>query len=417
MRNKSFHRNPPEMLPPHSPPRKHSPPAPAQHGDDAVRLTDDDAASSRLYVSRLRAPSTAPDYAACSSAAQAGYLHDPFASLLYKAPMSQPGEFPPQGASRARKPPLINVGTHHRTWGIDLLVDRFLQSGGKQVVSLGAGSDTRFWRLMSRATPPDLAKYVEIDFPHLTSPKAQRIARHRKLSQYLDSPLDPSATTTTAMPPPGQHSYKVSKGGTQLSSPLYTLIPLDLRPSPSEPASSISSILTHHILPQLDPNLPTLFLAECLFPYMSPDDSKEIIKWFGETFHSCIGVVYEMVGLDDSFGNVMRRNLAVSRCSFRVYSLITNPTQVRNLSIPGSIFSTPESQAGRFTSPVLEGGKFDSAGAKTLWQIREEDVGPEELQRISKLEILDEIEELRLVLEHYVIAWGTKGETMSSVSL
>ncbi|OWZ62162.1 leucine carboxyl methyltransferase 1 [Cryptococcus neoformans] len=382
MRNKSFHRNPPEMLPPHSVPPKHSPPAPAQHADDAVRLTDDDAASSRL------------------SAAQAGYLHDPFASLLYKAPMSQPGAFPPQGASRARKPPLINVGTHHRTWGIDLLVDRFLQSGGKQVVSLGAGSDTRFWRLMSRATPPDLAKYVEIDFPHLTSPKAQRIARHRKLSQYLDSPLDPSAATTPAMPPPGQHSYKVSKGGTQLSSPLYTLIPLDLRPSPSEPASSISSILTHHILPQLDPNLPTLFLAECLFPYMSPDDSKEIIKWFGETFHSCMGVVYEMVGLDDSFGNVMRRNLAV-----------------RNLSIPGSIFSTPESQAGRFTSPVLEGGKFDSAGAKTLWQIREEDVGPEELQRISKLEILDEIEELRLVLEHYVIAWGTKGETMSSISL
>lgn len=36
---------------------------------------------------------------------------------------------------------------------------------------------------------------------------------------------------------------------------------------------------------------------------------------------------------------------------------------------------------------------------------------------ISKLEILDEIEELRLVLDHYVIAWGTKGETMSSISL
>lgn len=30
---------------------------------------------------------------------------------------------------------------------------------------------------------------------------------------------------------------------------------------------------------------------------------------------------------------------------------------------------------------MLQGGKFDSAGAKTLWQIREEDVGPEELQR------------------------------------
>ncbi|KIR54161.1 leucine carboxyl methyltransferase 1 [Cryptococcus gattii Ru294] len=372
------------MLPPNLPPRRESPSPsanPSPDSDDAIRLTDDDAASSRL------------------SAAQVGYLQDPFASLLYKAPMSQPGGFGPQGGIRARKPPLINVGTHHRTWAIDLLVDRFLQSGGKQVVSLGAGSDTRFWRLMSRATPPDLLKYVEIDFPHLTSPKAQRIARHRKLYQYLDNSSDPSPTAST-MPPPGQHSYKVSKGGTQLSSPLYTLIPLDLRPSPYEPTSSISSILSDHVLPQLDPSLPTLFLAECLFPYMPPEDSKQIIKWFGETFGSCMGVVYEMVGLDDSFGNVMRRNLAV-----------------RNLSIPGSIFSTPESQAERFTSPILEGGKFDNAGAKTLWQIREEDVGPEELQRISKLEILDEIEELRLVLDHYVIAWGTKGETMSSISL
>lgn len=267
-----------------------------------------------------------------SSAAQVGYLQDPFASLLYRPPMPQPGAFAPQAVGRARKPPLINVGTHHRTWGIDRLVDRFLQRGGKQVVSLGAGSDTRFWRLMvrpscpaktsvhtvsqSRATPPDLARYVEIDFPHLTSPKAQRIARHRKLYQYL-------GPSSTAMPPPG-HPYTVSKGGTQLSSPLYTLLPLDLRPSPSEPASSISAILSHHVLPQLDPRLPTLFLAECLFPYMSPEDSREIIKWFGETFCSCMGVVYEMVGLDDSFGNVMKRNLAVSR-SFFILSLSQPP--------------------------------------------------------------------------------------------
>lgn len=73
------------------------------------------------------------------------YLNDAFVSLLYKPPsLGGPG---PNTLS-ARKSPLINVGTHHRTYAIDRLVERFLEKGGKQIVSLGAGSDTRFWRLM-----------------------------------------------------------------------------------------------------------------------------------------------------------------------------------------------------------------------------------------------------------------------------
>lgn len=31
------------------------------------------------------------------------------------------------------------------------------------------------------------------------------------------------------------------------------------------------------------------------------------------------------------------------------------------------------------------------------------------MSRISKLEFLDEIEELRLVLSHYCVAWASKG--------
>lgn len=52
-----------------------------------------------------------------------------------------------------KRPPLINIGTHARTTGVDELVRRFLlgpakAAGGGQIVSLGAGSDTRFWRIM-----------------------------------------------------------------------------------------------------------------------------------------------------------------------------------------------------------------------------------------------------------------------------
>jgi [phosphatase 2A protein]-leucine-carboxy methyltransferase len=79
------------------------------------------------------------------SAVNLGYLVDPFVSHLYRPKY---GESSQSSGGSSRKPPLINVGTHHRTWAIDLLVDQFLERGGKQIVSLGAGSDTRFWRLM-----------------------------------------------------------------------------------------------------------------------------------------------------------------------------------------------------------------------------------------------------------------------------
>ncbi len=33
--------------------------------------------------------------------------------------------------------------------------------------------------------------------------------------------------------------------------------------------------------------------------------------------------------------------------------------------------------------------------------------------RISRLEHLDEVEELELVLDHYCVAWGSKGDGMT----
>jgi [phosphatase 2A protein]-leucine-carboxy methyltransferase len=53
--------------------------------------------------------------------------------------------------------------------------------------------------------------------------------------------------------------------------------------------------------------------------------------------------------------------------------------------------------------------KFQTGDGRTLWAIRESVIPPEELQRIAKLEHLDEIEELRLVLCHYSVVWGGKG--------
>lgn len=82
------------------------------------------------------------------SAVNLGYLPDPFLPYLYRPPMSSSHGGNAGAGGPSRKPPLINVGTHHRTMAVDMLVQQFFHRGGGQVLGLGAGSDTRFWRLV-----------------------------------------------------------------------------------------------------------------------------------------------------------------------------------------------------------------------------------------------------------------------------
>ena len=83
------------------------------------------------------------------------------------------------------------------------------------------------------------------------------------------------------------------------------------------------------------------------------------------------------------------------------------------MTLPGAVFKDPKAQSERFLrprpNPSGDKTEYDHAGGKTLWDIRQHVIGPVELGRIAKLEHLDEIEELRLVLSHYCVVWGTKG--------
>jgi hypothetical protein len=72
--------------------------------------------------------------------------------------------------------------------------------------------------------------------------------------------------------------------------------------------------------PLLSPSLPTLLLFECVLVYMAPEASSSLIQWFVDYFssdnqeHAVLGgIVYEMFGLNDSFGRVMLNNLKVLR--------------------------------------------------------------------------------------------------------
>ncbi|GAA5883007.1 hypothetical protein JCM3774_001757 [Rhodotorula dairenensis] len=375
-------------------------PVPSTSGSDAaVRSTDADALLSR------------------HAAASVGYLADPFsAHLLSPAQRRNP-------AAVARRPPLINIGTHARTWVVDSLVDQFLalphSDGRCQVLSLGAGTDSRFWRLRAKyhssqsssAPAWPCTKWVEVDFPEATAAKARAVSTKPALRRCLRRNPDSDA------PPSPKDGITIERGGLGLSSPYYALVPGDLRDlddladsliggrpraaqsdsaanQPPRPNSSSS--------PPLDPSVPTLLLLECVLVYLEPETTSRLLRWFCDTFRTLNSeeeeegesgrrsaiVAYDPFRLQDQFGTIMKRNLAL-----------------RSLTLPGAE-STPTLSS--LTDRLVAAGCTPSgSGALSIKQIRDDVIPVDELERVTKIEQIDEVEELNLVLEHYAVSWGT----------
>jgi [phosphatase 2A protein]-leucine-carboxy methyltransferase len=84
--------------------------------------------------------------------------------------------------------------------------------------------------------------------------------------------------------------------------------------------------------------------------------------------------------------------------------LIVPMQQSRSVSLPGA---EPYPDLTSLSRRFLDLG-FTTAQAVTLRDIRRRFIDSRELQRLSQLEMLDEVEELELVLDHYAVSWGVK---------
>lgn len=110
-------------------------------------------------------------------------------------------------------------------------------------------------------------------------------------------------------------------GGTALHSPVYHLLPADLRRPPSESIAPLITTADNGASALLSPELPALLLFECVLVYMTPEASAALIQWFVDYFAQSqvdtllASIVYEMFGLNDPFGKVMLNNLQVSLAS------------------------------------------------------------------------------------------------------
>ena len=102
-----------------------------------------------------------------------------------------------------------------------------------------------------------------------------------------------------------------------LHSERYHLLPVDLRKDPSETLAPLLPDVDANRPGILDPSLPILLIFECVLVYMPPELSSRLLQWFVDhsrgSSRGALGcIVYEMFGLNDSFGRVMVDNLKAS---------------------------------------------------------------------------------------------------------
>lgn len=237
----------------------------------------------------------------------------------------------------------------------------------KQIVSVGAGTDTRYFRLRDRYPQAQLT-YHEIDFPANTTAKLSSIRRHEQLHSKF-----------------GPEAPSICDDATSYSSRTYNVHALDLR---TLVQNYTDSPLPE--LPNLSPTTPTLFLSEMCLVYLPPQNVAQILKIFltrylNPTTPASL-ILYEPILPNDPFGKTMTSNLAM-----------------RNIRLP-TLSTYPElgDQRARLnTSGFVNGAK--AADTDWLWKNW---VSEGEKERVARLEMLDEFEELELLLRHYCVAWG-----------
>ncbi|KAL6231324.1 leucine carboxyl methyltransferase 1 [Aspergillus navahoensis] len=328
------------------------------HRDQVVQGTDNDASVSRL------------------SAVGLGYLEDPFARAL--TPMGQ----------ETRRLPIINRGTYVRTMAIDQLVAKFLdltadsdptwKAKKKQIISLGAGSDTRVFRLLSSRPALDIV-YHELDFAVNNIAKIKAIRGTPLLHRVLGRPEE----------------VTISDGGDELHSPAYHIHAVDLRTlaQGGEGDGSAARDSGHRLQEFVDAALPTLLLSECCLIYLSPNEAAGVVRYFTHTLFPASDesetlalILYEPIRPDDAFGRTMITNLA------------TRGIQLQTLHQ----YTSLGAQRQRLREHGFNGGQA-AADVDFLW---ERWVAEEEKERVAGLEMLDEMEEWNLLAQHYCVAWG-----------
>lgn len=153
----------------------------------------------------------------------------------------------------------------------------FLQKVGDkcQIVNLGCGFDTLFFRLCDAGHV--VTRFIEIDFPTVTSRKCYQIKRNKSLLQKIHS-----------------EDGEVRLSPTDLHSAKYHIVGVDLR--------NIDEVASKMQQSEIDFTMPTIFLAECVLVYIEPQNSSNLLSYIAANFKTAVFVNYEQVRIGVTSG-------------------------------------------------------------------------------------------------------------------
>ncbi|OWF51041.1 tRNA wybutosine-synthesizing protein 4-like [Mizuhopecten yessoensis] len=266
-----------------------------------------------------------------------------------------------------RRAPLIHRGYFVRALTIDHILQKFLtlHQGPKQIISLGAGFDSAYFRLKAADKLRNVSFY-EVDFPEVVKRKCAIIKAKDILSDLI----------------PGFHQQHTDQNPLiEIHTPGYTLVGVDLTQ-----LNTLEAVLTHC---GVDTDRPTLLLSECVLTYMTRRCSSAVLKWASETFINAVFVLYEQINPYDAFGLFMQRHFQVVGSPLRCITA----------------FPTLQSQQERF----LKLG-WEWTEALDMNQIYTTLVTGQQHHLVEMMEPFDEYEEWHLMSSHYMVMCGYIGD-------
>lgn len=158
----------------------------------------------------------------------------------------------------------------------------------------------------------------------------------------------------------------------------------------------------------IETDLPTLLISECCLIYLSPADADAVLEYFTGLLPSRtpLGIViYEPIRPHDAFGRTMVANLTAR--GIHLQTLEANATlgmQRQRLWGFGFGLAAPSSddREGEQEAKTHEGG-VGAIDLDFMWSVWMDD---KEKERVTELEWMDEVEEWKLLMKHYCVAWG-----------